>query len=177
MPGSAARFALACLPASAAWIACEVGGGLLFLAAGLRLWRYEIAPLFLEITSPVVWALAAVLITPLTLAFERAAVRRLPGALARSGLRLAFLMVTGPLVEVVLNEALFRGLLGRPLYVYTFLPTFDGSGSLLSPFYYATLYLHVPVAGRLLGRRASGARRSASPASSTSRAPATSDAA
>lgn len=171
------RFLLACLLASAAWIACEVGGGLLFLAAGLRLWRYEIAPLFAGITSPVVWALAAVLITPLTLAFDRAVVRRRPAGPSRTALRLAFLMVTGPVVEVLLNEALFRGLLGRPLYLYTFLPTFGGSGSVLSPLYYATLYVHVPVAARLLNGQASGARRSESPVSSTSRAAATSDAA
>lgn len=173
-----ARLVAACLLASAAWVACEVGGGLLFLAAGLRLWRYEIAPLFSDVTSPVVWALAALLISPSTLAFDRLLSRGSAGS-PRPLPRLAFLMVTGPFVEVVLNEWLFRGQLGRPLYVYTFLPTFDGSGSLLSPLYYATLYLHFPVADRLLGRRsqASGASRSSSPDSRTESADATSDAA
>jgi hypothetical protein len=140
-----ARIVLASLAASAAWVLCEVGGGLLFLSLGLRLWRYEIAPLFSDITSPVVWLLAFLLITPLTLAFERLS------ASWRGPLpRLAFLMVTGSVLEVLLNRYLFEGLLGRPLYRYTFLPTFDGSGSWLSPLYYATLYVHAPVADRIL---------------------------
>lgn len=144
-PRDVVRFLAACAAASLAWIACEVLGGLAFLACGLRLWRYEIVPVFSEITSPVVWLLAFLLITPFTFGFDRwLRTDRLP-ARWRAGLRLAFLMVTGPVLEVVLNRFLFEAAFGRPLYRYTFLPTFDGSGSLLSPLYYATLYVHRPV--------------------------------
>ena len=126
------------------WILCETAGGLLFLALGVRLWRYEIAPLFWSVTSPVIWSLALLLLGPLTLlwlsAEERLPLPR-PGRLAA---RAAFFMTVGPLLEVLLNRGLFSAFAGRPLYTYTFLPTFGGSGSLLSPFYYATLLIHVP---------------------------------
>jgi hypothetical protein len=39
----------------------------------------------------------------------------------------------GPVIEVLLNRYLFTAFVGRPLYLYTVLPTFGGSGSLLSP--------------------------------------------
>lgn len=149
-PRDLVRYLAACALASLAWIACEVLGGLAFLACGLRLWRYEIVPVLSEITSPVVWLLAFALITPFTFGFDRwLRTDRLP-ARWRAGLRLAFLMVTGPVVEVVLNRFLFEAACGSPLYRYTFLPTFDGSGSLLSPLYYATLYVHRPVVRALL---------------------------
>lgn len=150
----APRLLLACLVASSAWIVCEVAGGLTFLAFGVRLWRYEILPLFAQITSPVVWGLAAALILPLAILFERGAgIRRLP-PFGRAASRLLFLMCVGPVVEVLLNEHLFVPFLGRPLYRYLVLPTFEGSGSLLSPLYYATLYLHVPITDKLLQSRA-----------------------
>ncbi len=153
------RFVAACAAASLAWIACEVLGGLAFLALGLRLWRYEIVPVFSGITSPVVWLLAFVLITPFTFGFDRwLRTDRLPDRW-RVALRLAFLMVTGPVLEVILNRFLFETACGRPLYRYTFLPTFDGSGSLLSPLYYATLYVHRPVVDLL--RTSTGAASSA----------------
>ena len=120
---------------------------------------------------------SSVLITPSTLAFDRwLRVDRLP-VRARAGLRLAFLMVTGPIVEVLLNRFLFEAVFGRPLYRYTFLSTFDGSGSLLSPLYYATLAVHRPLAERLYGRYSSGARRSSSPDATSERAASTSPAA
>lgn len=146
--GRTSRFLLACLIAGLAWIVAEVAGGLLFLWAGVRLWRYEIAPLFLDITSPLVWALAVLLIVPLSSLFDT--VTRQSGTRrARLFGHLAFLMITGPIVEVVLNDHVFRTLFGRPLYTYLVLPTFEGSGSLLSPFYYATLVMHRPLTEKL----------------------------
>jgi hypothetical protein len=52
--------------------------------------------------------------------------------------RAAFLMICGPINEVVWNT-LIQAACGRPLYLYTVLPTFGGSGSALSPLYYLTL--------------------------------------
>jgi len=153
------RFALACLVAGAAWIVVEIGGGLLFLAAGYRLWRYEIVPIVFEITSPVVWIFAAALIIPLCVLFDRRVTDHLPRR-ARLPVRLAFLMVVGPVLEVVINETMFVNGMGRPLYTYLVLPTFGGSGSWLSPLYYATLIIHVPVTDRLLRRSPLAARAS-----------------
>jgi hypothetical protein len=148
------RFVLACLVAGAAWIVAEVGGGLFFLLFGVRLWRYEIVPLFFEITSPVVWMLAFLLIVPLSHVFDLAFGKQRPKR-TRLLAYLAFLMVTGPVVEVILNEHFFRPLFGRALYQYLVLPTFEGSGSLLSPLYYATLVLHRPLTERLTGTNSS----------------------
>lgn len=134
-------------------MAVETLGGLAFLAAGVRLWRYEILPVFRGITSPVIWTFAFLLIVPLVALFDRAVTRRLPARQA-GVVRLAYLMAAGPVLEVLINEGLFRGALGRPLYVYLVLPTFDGSGSLLSPLYYATLYPHLAVTDRIFGERA-----------------------
>ncbi|MBM4194080.1 MAG: hypothetical protein FJ202_06845 [Gemmatimonadetes bacterium] len=146
----AQRLALACLTAGIAWIVVEVAGGLAFLAAGVRLWRYEIAPLWFEITSPVVWAFAVLLIVPLSVTFDRAVMHHIPPRY-RLGVHLAFLMVTGSILEVAINEWVFRAAFGRPLYEYLVLPTFGGSGSLLSPLYYATLLIHRPVCRWILG--------------------------
>ncbi len=150
------RLLIACGIAAIAWILAEVLGGLFFLALGVRLWRYEIWPLFFAITSPVVWFLAFVLIMPLTVAFEKVA--PLPGGTSRIFVQLLFLMVTGPVVEVILNDNLFRPLCGRPLYTYLVLPAFEGSSSLLSPFYYATLILHVPFTRRAFAALGDGGR-------------------
>lgn len=143
------RFIAACLAAGAAWIVVEVGGGLAFLAAGVRLWRYDIAPLFWEITSPVVWVFAVTLIVPLSIAYDRRVCHRRLGW-RRASARLVFLMVTGPVLEVLINEHIFKAWYGRPLYEYLVLPLFNGSSSLLSPLYYATLMIHVPITERLL---------------------------
>lgn len=157
-----ARFASACLVAGVSWIVAEVAGGLAFLSFGVRLWRYEIAPLFFDITSPLVWICATVLIVPLSLAFDVLVKsdRLAPGRRALA--RLAFLMTTGSVLEVVLNRHVFATVFGRPLYSYLVLPTFEGSGSLLSPLYYATLYVHVPIADRLLKRAQRSAARTSS---------------
>ena len=147
---------LACLAAGMAWIVAEVGGGLTFLSLGVRLWRYEICPVLDAITSPVIWALAAGLIIPLSLAFDRAVADRFRG-MAKLGARLAFVMTTGSVLEVLINEFFFRVCLGQPLYEYLVLPTFAGSGSLLSPLYYSTLLIHIPITDRLLGASAASA--------------------
>jgi len=60
-PTPATRLWARCLITStvalAAWIPCEVLGGLLFLSLGVRLWTYHIAPLCWELTSFAGWAL------------------------------------------------------------------------------------------------------------------------
>ena len=154
------RFALplACLAAGTAWFIAEVGGGLAFLSLGVRLWRYEICPLFDAITSPVIWALAAGLIIPLSVAFDRAVADRFRGAV-KFAARLVFVMTTGSVLEVFINEFFFRACLGQPLYEYLVLPTFAGSGSMLSPLYYSTLLIHVPITDRLLGGPRAGPAR------------------
>jgi hypothetical protein len=144
-----ARILLACLTAGLAWIVVEVSGGLFFLALGVRLWRYEILPLWWEITSPIVWGFAVVFIVPLSLLFDRAVTSRFRG-LRGWTVHCLFLMATGTLLEVVFNDLIFRHFFGGPLYTYLVLPTFHGSGSWLSPLYYATLLIHRPVSDRLL---------------------------
>jgi|KBSSwiStaDraftv2_1062776.scaffolds.fasta_scaffold00016_76 hypothetical protein len=143
------RLLLICVYGGLAWIVAEVTGGLAFLAFGIRLWRYEIVPLFSAITSPVIWVLAALLIGPLMVAFDRLiGIERLSSR-RRLVARLGFLMTAGPVIEVLINRLFFVGVLGQPLYAYLVLPTFEGSGSLLSPLYYATLYIHIPLMDRL----------------------------
>ena len=147
------RLAAACAVGGVAWVVCEVAGGLAFLALGIRLWRYHLVPIWWDITSPIVWMFAATLIVPLSRAFERRWTQGLS-----SGVRLARLAVfvgtTGPVLEVLFNELGFKRLAGQGLYEYTVLATFDGSGSWLSPLYYLTLLVHVPVTDRLLRERA-----------------------
>jgi hypothetical protein len=164
----AVRWVLACLTAGVAWAVVEVGGGMLFLAMGLRLWRYEIVPIWADITSPVVWCFAAAFIVPLSAPVDRVMTAKYG---EKGGLcaHLAFIMAVGPVLEVVFNDFIFRKYFGHPLYLYTFLPTFDGSGSLLSPLYYGTLLIHRPICSWILGhdRGASAAAaslRSAHPA-------------
>jgi len=173
----ALRLPLACVLGAAAWALSEVGGGLAFLAAGVRLWRYEVLPMFSGITSPVVWTLAGLLIVPVMLLFDRAFRTDRLTPRRRAAARLGFMMIIGPVLEVVINRHLFIQVFGQPLYLYTVLPTFEGSGSLLSPLYYATLYIHVPVSDRILGRYAKRAARSVSPSASTTRAASMSSAA
>jgi hypothetical protein len=145
------RLALACLVAGLAWVVCEVVGGLAFLAVGIRLWRYDLLPIWWDITSPIVWLFAATLIIPLSLAFEHRFTRGLVGG-ARLARVAAFVGACGPALEVLINEFGFKRLVGQGLYEYTVLATFDGSGSWLSPFYYLTLLVHVPITDRILAR-------------------------
>jgi hypothetical protein len=49
-------------------------------------------------------------------------------------------VVGGPINEVLWNSVIWTAA-GMPLYQYTMLPTFSGSGSYLSPLYYLTLLL------------------------------------
>ena len=155
---SVARLIAACLVAGAAWIVAEAAGGLFFLALGVRLWRYELLPLLWAITSPVVWLFALSLIVPLSIAYDRLVACRWQGR-ARLTARALFVMTLGPALEVLINELLFKAWLGHALYVYTVLPTVSGSGSWLSPLYYATLLIHVPITDRLLGTSACAADR------------------
>ncbi|HKC23592.1 MAG TPA: hypothetical protein VKF32_02565 [Thermoanaerobaculia bacterium] len=164
----ALRLPLACLIGALSWAISEVGGGLAFLAAGVRLWRYQVVPLFSDITSPIVWTIAGLLIVPVMLLFDRVFRTERLSPRRRAAARLGFMMLIGPVLEVLINRHVFMTLFGEPLYLYTYLPTFQGSGSLLSPFYYATLYIHVPVADRLLGK-ARYERRAATPARSSVR--------
>jgi hypothetical protein len=145
------RVATAWLVAGVSWVVMEVCGGLAFLAAGVRLWRYEILPLCWDITSPVVWCIAAAAIPALCMPLDRFVDRNLPPR-AVIWARLAFFMTVGPIAEVLINELLFKRYFGSPLYRYLVLPTFDGSGSALSPFYYATLLIHYPLLARLRAR-------------------------
>jgi hypothetical protein len=165
------RLLAACLAGSIAWAISEVSGGLAFLAAGVRLWRYQILPLFSDITSPIVWTIAGLLIVPVMLLFDRAFKTDRLTPRRRAAARLGFMMFMGPVLEVLINRHVFIRLFGEPLYLYTVLPTFKGSGSMLSPLYYATLYIHVPVSDRLLGasRYARRSARSDMPSISTSR--------
>jgi hypothetical protein len=140
------------LVAGLAWVVCEVAGGLAFLMAGVRLWRYHLLPIWFDITSPIVWMFAATLIIPLSLAFEWRFTRGLARG-ARLARVAAFVAVVGPVLEVVINEFGFKALAGQGLYTYTVLATFDGSGSWLSPFYYLTLLVHVPITDRILAER------------------------
>jgi hypothetical protein len=120
---------------------------------------------------------AAILITPIMTMWERTFRLWEASPVRRAAMRLAALMLFGSGLELVFNTMLFPWLFGRPLYRYLLLPTFDGSGSLLSPVYYATLWVHLPVVDRILGRQASASRTSSSPETSTERAAAISGAA
>ncbi len=128
------------------WAICETLGGLAFLAGGVRLWSYQVAPIFWRMTSPVIWLILFVGMPPFIFAFrawERRRGRRI-------GARCLYLMIVGSVMEVLINTGLFQGLLGRPLFLYEVLPTFGGSGSLLSPLYYLTLYPHYSLTEFLL---------------------------
>ena len=110
------RLATACAAAGLAWVVCEVAGGLAFLAMGIRLWRYHLMPVWWDITSPIVWMFAATLcIAPLSRAFERRWTQGL-GVGARMARLAAFVGTIGPVLEVLLNELGFKGLVGRGLY-------------------------------------------------------------
>jgi hypothetical protein len=122
------------------WVITETLGGLIFLACGVRLWRYHITPVLWQIASPVGWLLvflvAGVNLFGYLLCEHRLGVRGGRRWLYRA----LFLMVAGPVNEVLFNHLIWV-LFGTPVYLYTVLPTFAGSGSLLSPLYYLTLLL------------------------------------
>jgi hypothetical protein len=124
----------------AAWIVTETLGGLLFLAFGVRLWRYVMTPILWEIASPVGWAfvfaVAGINCFGYLLIEHRLGIRGRRRWLYRA----LFLMVAGPVNEVIFDSLIWR-LVGTPIYLYTVWPTFAGTGSLLSPFYYLTLLL------------------------------------
>lgn len=124
---------------------CETLGGLAFLAAGLRLWRYHLLPLLWEITGPVIWLIVFLVMGPFMLAFD--AVERDRGweGRRRTTFRVLYLVVVGPVVEVLIDELVCKARLGGPLYTHTVLPTLEGPGSLLSPFDCLTLYDHYPL--------------------------------
>lgn len=128
------------------WMVCEVLGGLAFLAVGIRLWTYEMVPVFYAISSPVIWAIAFLLMPPFFYVYDRFEQSKSAMSLRTKVVsRLVFLVVVGCVSEVLINEWIFKRWLGRPLFVYEVLPTFDGSGSYLSPLYYMTLYSHFPL--------------------------------
>lgn len=122
------------------WIPCEVLGGLIFLSMGARLWAYHITPLFWDLTSFVGWAILLPVLGAHCCVYllweKRADVKGPKKWLYRS----LFLMIMGPINEVIWNTLIWSTV-GTPLFLYTVLPTFHGSGSVLSPLYYLTLLL------------------------------------
>jgi hypothetical protein len=139
---------------SLCWILCELLGGLACLyLLGIQLWTYKVFPVVGEITSPVIWAIAFLIMPPLFYLCDRIEARW--GIVSQPGkkwaLRLAYVMTVGSTSEIVINEFVFRQWLGQPLYTYLVLPTFHGSGSLFSPLYYSTLLIHYPLATKLRG--------------------------
>jgi hypothetical protein len=139
----------------------ETLSGLFFLNLGLRLWSYHILPVWYDLTSPLVWLLAGLLIVPIEQLF-RLSWRKRFGTDARFQVRFAFLTLTGCVLEVAINEIGFNAFLGERFYSYEFLPTFGGSGSVLSPLYYATLVVHWPITDYIL-QRANSTRPLANP--------------
>jgi hypothetical protein len=123
-----------------AWIVCETLGGLIFLACGVRLWRYVMTPVLWEIASPVGWAFVFVVAGLNCFAYLLLEHHLRIRGRRRWLYRGLFLMVAGPVNEVVFNSLVWW-LTRTPIYLYTLWPTFSGSGSYLSPFYYLTLLL------------------------------------
>jgi hypothetical protein len=149
------RWAMTSLIGLIAWIPCEVLGGLIFLGAGVRLWSYHITPLFWGMTSWVAWLFVLIVLGANCTAYllwegwAGVAGRR------RWGYRALFLIVSGPVNEIVWNSLVWS-LYGTPLYLYTVLPSFEGSGSYLSPLYYLTLLLGFWLDERIPGTLAFG---------------------
>jgi len=71
-----------------------------------------------------------------------------------------YLVILGPINEVLWNSLIWW-VWGDPLYQYTLLPTFAGSGSLLSPLYYLTLLSGFWVDERVPGTLTFGRHRAA----------------
>jgi hypothetical protein len=122
------------------WIICETVGGLLFLAVGIRLWSYHITPVFWEITSLVGWLFVGLVAGNLCYGYLVWETKSGINTRWRWLGRASFLMIAGPVNEVIWNTLIWRTV-DTPLYLYTVLPTFEGSGSMLSPLYYLTLLL------------------------------------
>jgi hypothetical protein len=133
-----ARGIMTSLVGLVAWVPCEVLGGLIFLGLGIRLWTYHITPVFWGMTSLVAWGFVLLVLGTNCAAYllweEWAGIR----GPRRWGYRALFLAVSGPVNEVVWNSLVWWAY-GTPLYLYIVLPSFAGSGSLLSPLYYLTL--------------------------------------
>src|SRR3954453_12526610 len=122
-----ARCVLTCCIALVGWIPCEVLGGLAFLGLDVRLWAYRITPLFWETTSLAGWGMVFAVLgsnCSLYLLWENRA--RVFGP-RRWLYRSLFLIISGPINEVVWNSVIWSAA-GTPLYEYTVLPTFSGSG-------------------------------------------------
>ena len=152
------RCALTGVVALVAWIPCEVLGGLAFLGLDVRLWAYRITPIFWATTSPAGWGMVFAVLgshCALYLLWENRA-----GVCGRRrwAYRGLFLGAGGPVCEVVWNSVIWCAA-GTPLYQYTVLPTFDGSGSYLSPLYYLTLLLGFWLDERVPGTLAFGKHR------------------
>jgi hypothetical protein len=132
------RCFLTCVVGVVVWVPCEVLVGQFFLGVDVRLWEYHIAPWLEKITSPAGWLVVLLVVgtnCSLYLLWED-----WTGVVGQRRwlYRALYLAVCGPINEVVWNE-LIRWAYGTPLYLYTLLPTFNGSGSYLSPLYYLTL--------------------------------------
>jgi hypothetical protein len=143
--------------AVAGWIVCETLGGLLFLALGFRLWEYYLTPVFWSITSYFGWLMVWLVAGSncfLYLCWER---RRGVTGPRRWPYRALFLMIAGPVHEVIWNTVIWEAV-GTPLYLYLVLPTFSGSGSILSPAYYLTLLLGFWIEEQVPGSLAAGGR-------------------
>ncbi len=163
-PPLALRWLMTSVVALVTWIPCEVLGGLLFLVLGVRLWAYQITPVFWELTSVVGWIFVLLVLgTNLTcyLLWEQWAGVH---GWRRWGFRALFLVVSGPINEVIWNSAIWA-VSGQPLYLYTVLATFEGSGSVLSPLYYLTLLLGFWLDERVPGTLAFYTRRTPIPCS------------
>ena len=142
-----------------AWIVCETLGGLLFLAGGVRLWRYVMTPILWEIASPVGWAFVFVVAGMNCFGYLLVEHRLGVRGRRRWLYRALFLMLAGPVNEVIFDSLIWR-LVGTPIYLYTVWPTFAGTGSLLSPLYYLTLLLGLWVEEWVPRSLASGGRPS-----------------
>ena len=98
------RWAMTSVVGLAAWIPCEVLGGLLFLVLGLRLWTYHITPVFCELTSLVGWLFVLLVLgtnCTLYLLWEQWAGIR---GRRRWAYRALFLVVSGPINEILWNS-------------------------------------------------------------------------
>jgi hypothetical protein len=160
--GLVAGWLVTCLVGVLSWIICETVGGLIFLACGIRLWAYHITPIFWAIASYTGWCYVLVILG--TGCFAYSIWEHGMGVVGRRRwlYRSLFLIVTGPIAEVIWNTATWN-VLGTPLYLYTAAPTFNGSGSLFSPLYYQTLLLGFWVEEWIPGTLASMGRSRVTP--------------
>jgi hypothetical protein len=139
-PSLLAGWAITSAVSLVAWIVCETIGGLLFLACGVRLWRYYITPILWELASPVGWLVVLAVAGGNCFGYLVVEHRLQVRGRRRWLYRALFLMIAGPINEVLFNTLTWV-VAGTPVYLYTLWPTFGGSGSYLSPLYYLTLLL------------------------------------